>query len=183
MSGKEETTMKVIKTLLVTALVLIAAALIFIYSGVYNVAADDPHARPVRWVLETTRQRSVDRRADEVVTPDDLSAQTRVEKGAKNYQAMCQMCHLAPGVEPTPVHRGLNPAPPRLAEEATGMPPARLFWIVKHGFKMTGMPAWGESHSDEELWDIVAFLQKLPGMSAEEYKQLTHAKSGSGQGH
>lgn len=175
--------MTVLKTLLVAALILIAAFLLFIYSGIYNVAADDPHARPVRWVLETTRYQSVDRRADDVAVPADLSAQARLERGAMSYQAMCQVCHLAPGIEPTPVHRGLNPEPPPLAEEGAGMPPARLFWIVKHGFKMTGMPAWGESHSDEELWDIVAFLQKLPGMSAEEYKQLTHAKSKSGHGH
>lgn len=175
--------MTVLKTLLFAALILIAAILAFIYSGIYNVAADDPHARPVRWALETTRQHSVTRRVDEVAVPGDLAAQARVAKGAASYQSMCQVCHLAPGMEATPVHRGLNPQPPRLAEEAAQMPPARLFWIVKHGFKMTGMPAWGESHSDEELWDIVAFLQKLPGMSAEEYKKLTQTKGNEGHGH
>jgi len=172
-----------LKKFLAAVVILAVGLILFIYSGIYDVAADSPHSRPVRWVLETTRERSIDRREDEARPPADLSTPARIQNGAKSYQAMCQACHLAPGMETTALHRGLNPAPPRLAEEEGGAPPARLFWIVKHGFKMTAMPAWGKSHSDEELWDIVAFLQKLPGMSPEQYEQLTGASSEAGHGH
>src|SRR3546814_5441303 len=50
--------------------------------------------------------------------------------------------------------------------------PAQQFWIIKHGIKMTAMPAWGKTHPDPLIWDMVAFVRKLPGMSPTEYKQL-----------
>jgi mono/diheme cytochrome c family protein len=84
---------------------------------------------------------------------------------------MCAVCHLAPGMKRTEIARGLYPRAPELRRGAD-LTPAEEFWVVKHGLKMTGMPAWGVTHSDELLWDVVAFLQKLPELSAEEYQAL-----------
>jgi mono/diheme cytochrome c family protein len=166
--------MTVLKTLIGVLVVIIIATLAFIYSGVYNVAADELHTAPIRWILETVRTQSIDRRDNNIQVPDDLTNMQRIQGGARSYAAMCQICHLGPGIEPTPLHIGLNPQPPRLSKEADHHSAENLFWITKHGIKMTGMPAWGETHTDEELWDIVAFIKKLPELSPEQYKKLTN---------
>jgi cytochrome c5 len=176
--------MTVLKTLISVVVLALVALLLFAYSGIYNVAADEPHLSVTRWFMETVRRNSVERRDDSITLPAGWDSQQRIEQGAKSYATMCQVCHLAPGVEPTPVHKGLNPHPPRLSEEVHHHSPENLFWIIKHGIKMTGMPAWGVSHSDEELWDIVAFLKKLPELSAQEYKAIVqNSPSGHGHGH
>lgn len=166
--------MTVLKTLFAATIVLVVSALVFAYSGFYNIAADEPHVAVVDWLFETTRERAIETRLDGVVVPSDFQDEVRVDRGAQAYVAMCQQCHLAPGTPPTPLHRGLNPKPPKL-EHATSHGPHYLFWTIKHGIKMTGMPAWGESHSDDELWDIVAFLQIMPELASHEYLQLLQA--------
>src|SRR3546814_11157024 len=95
----------------------------------------------------------------------------RVSVGAGLYGEMCAGCHLGPGVEPTEMSQGLYPQAPVLAEHHD-LTPAQQFWIIKHGIKMTAMPAWGKTHPDPLIWDMVAFVRKLPGMSPTEYKQL-----------
>jgi mono/diheme cytochrome c family protein len=172
-----------LQTLLGVIVLLIVAVLTFVYSGVYNIAADEPHTAPVQWLLETTRTQSIVRRDDSVTVPADLADAQRVRRGAQPYASMCQVCHLGPGVKPTPLHQGLNPQPPRLAEEAGHHSPANLFWIIKHGIKMSGMPAWGETHDDEELWDIVAFIRQLPQMTLEQYQEITRGNEKSQHSH
>ena len=73
-------------------------------------------------------------------------------KGAGEYAEMCSGCHLAPGMKRTEISQGLYPRAPELRRK-TDLTPAEQFWIVKHGVKMTGMPAWGVTHDDELLWE------------------------------
>ena len=148
-----------------------AAGLGFVYSGAYNFAADVPHTRLVYWLLDTARDRSVTARAQSVVVPGDLASPARIVAGAGLYGDMCSGCHLAPGMEKTEIAQGLYPAAPELAH-GTDLTPAEEFWIIKHGIKMTGMAAWGKTHNDMLIWDMVAFLQKLPSLSPETYKAL-----------
>jgi mono/diheme cytochrome c family protein len=77
------------------------------------------------------------------------------------------------------IAQGLYPLPPDLAKVAPLYPPAELFWILKHGIKMTGMPAWSD-HSDEELWATVGLLEKLPDMSKQDYARLVTASMAHG---
>jgi mono/diheme cytochrome c family protein len=121
-------------------------------------------------------RQSVKARAVQAAVPE-LGDPAMVSKGGRHYRENCQTCHAGPGAERSEMARGLRPAPPELTREATHWSSAELFWIVKHGIKMTGMPAWGESHDDKELWAIVAFLERLPNLSPQEYRELT---SGSG---
>jgi mono/diheme cytochrome c family protein len=69
--------------------------------------------------------------------------------------------------------RGFNPDPPELTEAAGDWKPNELFWITRNGVRMSGMPAWSVTHSDKEIWEIVAFAQKLPKMTAAQYKELS----------
>ena len=152
-------------------LVLVVAAVGGIYAGLYNIAADVPHTQPVYWLLETARERSVTARARDIVVPKDLDDANRISKGAGEYAEMCSGCHLAPGMKRTEISQGLYPRAPELRRK-TDLTPAEQFWIVKHGVKMTGMPAWGVTHEDELLWDVVAFVRKLPELTPEQYEAL-----------
>ena len=143
----------------------------FVYSGAYDVAADVPHTKLVHWLLDTARDRSVAVRARSVRVPADLGDPKRIAAGAGLYADMCSLCHLAPGMEKTEIAQGLYPAAPELAH-GTDLTEAQEFWIIKHGIKMTGMAAWGKTHNDTLIWDMVAFLRKLPSLSADQYKAL-----------
>jgi mono/diheme cytochrome c family protein len=141
---------------------------VVVYAGWYNIAASEPHAAWERRLLDTTKQASVRRHAADVVVPP-LDQPEEMLAGAGPYADMCAPCHGAPGVERTAMGRGLNPLPPAPEDMVPAWTPAEMFWITKHGIRMTGMPAWGESHSDEEIWQIVAFVRQIPEMSPQTY--------------
>ena len=151
-------------------LAAITAVTFGIYRGLYNVAADAPHTQPVFRLLETVRNRSIAAHAAGVTVPRDLADPRRLASGAGQYAEMCSSCHLAPGMKRTEISRGLYPRAPELRRGSRT--PAEDFWVVKHGLKMSGMPAWGVTHDDEVLWDVVAFLRKLPELKPDEYQAL-----------
>lgn len=157
--------------------VAVVGALVFVYSGLYDVRADKKPGAVKRWLLSTTMKRSVQTRAEDIDVPD-LDTRKMLITGAGHYDEMCADCHGAPGAEPAELAEGLNPQPPRLARSDPDEDPAELFWVTKYGLEMTGMPSWGESHDDESIWAMVAIMKKLPAMSAEEYESLVEtAKS------
>lgn len=159
--------MRVLMTLVVTLVVLIAIGAVYIWSGAYNVAASEPHAPAVEWLLSTLQSRSVAERSDGI-SPPPLTEPARIQAGAPIYDGMCRMCHGAPGHDPSEIAQGLNPKPPKLwSEDVQGMSDAELYWIVKHGIKMTGMPAFGLTHEEEKLWSVVAFVRRLPELQPE----------------
>ena len=150
----------------------------YIYSGQYNIAADEPHWFATAKIIETLRDRSIDRRARDIIIPD-LEDSRLVLKGADQYEAMCAGCHLAPGMDNSEIRQGLYPEPPDFSRAR--IDPARAFWVIKHGIKMTGMPAWGRTHDDITLWSIVAFIGKLPEMTPQAYKEMVReARAGEG---
>lgn len=169
----------IVLTLLISTLLLAAAAVAFIYSGIYDVGASSPHGGLSSWVLETTMHSSVERRADRVEVPE-LADRSLVLAGVNDFEQMCVQCHGAPGREPAALGKGLNPPAPDLSESAQEMSAAELFWITKHGIRMTGMPAWGTTHDDEELWPVVAFLTELPQLDAAAYDALLESAEGVG---
>lgn len=163
--------LKKLKILLLVLVFLLALGAGVLYTGLIGVAADEPHAGVTRWLLATVREQAIQARAAEIVVPD-LSDPALIAEGAVHYDAMCVACHLAPGMENTELRRGLNPRPPNLAEHGVH-DPAEAFWVIKHGIRMTGMPAWGLTHDDRSLWGIVAFTRQLPGLDAAGYRALT----------
>ena len=172
----------VIASLLIAALLAVLGAGAVIFAGVYNIGATAPHWRMTTWVLETARTRAIKAQASGIPVPAGLDDPARLIIGVEHYAAHCAVCHGAPGVPKGDIGRGLSPPPPDLAKTAPLYNSAELFWIVKHGIKMTGMPAWAD-HSDEELWATVAFVEKLPGMSEQDYARLVMASMTHGGGH
>ncbi|MEQ3635381.1 cytochrome c [Alcanivorax sp.] len=185
------------KCLLIAAAISIIGGLAFLYSGLYPIGADVPHNRLTYWLLETLRERSVARAASDIKVPSELNAPERLLAGGADYNDMCAGCHLKSGRTETDFTLGLYPAPPNLTlpgdehghdhagntdndDEAI----KRQFWIIKHGIKASGMPAWGTGHDDERIWNMVAFLQRLPELSSAQYQILTaRGQDSEGHGH
>lgn len=171
--------MRTIVSLVTFLAVALAGAICFAYSGLYDVSAASPHSGLVHWMLSTTSRSSIERRAAGIEAPD-LGDETLVRAGARDFDAMCVGCHGAPGQPPDAVGQGLNPSPPDLAESAGHMKSGELFWVTKHGIKMTGMPAWGATHDDDALWPVVAFLKRLPDLDEAQYRALLAGAAGLG---
>lgn len=152
---------------LLVLLVLIGAAIILF--GGYDVSASSAHLGVTRWAFNTAMENSVRRQAEGIEPPTRFTP-AQVLAGAGHYKAMCQQCHGGPGVPRDEFAQGLNPRPPELARTLDEWSPGDVFWIVRNGIRMTAMPAFGDTHSDADIWNIVAFVEQLPRMSPEQYR-------------
>jgi mono/diheme cytochrome c family protein len=151
---------------------------LFIESGYYNIGADDHHTKLVLAVIEQLRERSIAARSRSVEVQYVVDP-ARIAAGAQRYAALCVGCHLAPGVTKSEIRPGLYPHPPNLAQEEM-QPAQRAFWIVKHGIKMSAMPAWNKTLDDAAIWDVVSFVRKMPAMTPETYRELSKGPDSSG---
>jgi mono/diheme cytochrome c family protein len=172
--------------LLVLAVLAVAAALVAgaIALGMTEVAATAPHSRPVEWLLATARERAIAARARDLAVPP-LDDPRLLRRGIVLYHRHCVACHGAPGVAPAPWAAGLNPFPPSLHDAPD--PPAadhaaRTFWVVDNGVRMTGMPAFGVTLSEEETWAVTAVVERLRELSTEEYAAMVRAGGAGGPG-
>lgn len=179
-----------IKCLSVTLIVIALGGVGFLYSGLYPMGADVPHNNWTYWILETLRERAVARASNNIQVPADIDSSDRLLAGGADYNDMCAGCHLSPGQKNSDFSLGLYPVPPNLTEgpgelghrdEPTQLN-QRRFWIIKHGIKASGMPAWGPGHDDDRIWNMVAFLERLPTLTPEQY-QILSARGGSSDGH
>jgi cytochrome c553 len=146
-------------------------AVLFAWSGVYTIAASRGHWTVVEWFLEFGMRNSVKRRAWTIEVPP-LDHPDLYVLGAAHFHRACTHCHGAPGVKGDLTARRALPPPPDLTNVSREWKANELFWIVKHGIKYTGMPAWVALERDDEVWAVVAFLQKLPGLDADAYRGL-----------
>jgi mono/diheme cytochrome c family protein len=156
-------------TLVAAALAAFAAGAVLLTLGIYDIAATDQHTRPVYWLLDRGMRQSIRFHARNIVAPP-LTDPARARLGRVLYDANCVRCHGAPGVAPESFALGMTPSPANLAYASREWPPAQLFWAIRHGMKMTGMPAWEFRLDDDELWAIVAYLQVMPRESPQQYR-------------
>lgn len=174
-----------LKTLAVAAVLAVLGALAFLYSGLYPIGADNKHYKLTYWALETLRERSIARETQNIKVPP-LDDPQLLLAGGQDYNDMCSGCHLQPGKTQSDFSIALYPQPPNLSlQPAKGLygdandRAARHFWYIKHGIKASGMPAWGMTHTDERIWAMVAFIQKLPTLTPEQYQILTAPEDGA----
>lgn len=169
------------KILIISAVVAILAGGAFIYSGIYPIGADNEHLPIVYSLLETTREQSVERASEDIPVPN-LDDPELLLSGGADYNDMCASCHLQPGVKSSDMSIGLYPKPPNLSENkeedshnhGDKLSEARKhFWIIKHGIKASGMPAWGLTHDDKRIWAMVAFIQRMPKLTEDQYQIIT----------
>lgn len=155
-------------TMICVVVIQAIIGLIVVYSGLYNVAADRPHAGIVRWLLSTTMERSVEQHAKGLNAPEQVS----VAEGAVHFSRNCVMCHGGPGVEKSEAGKGLNPDAPDLARTAPEWTLNDVYWIADHGVKMTGMPGFSHTHTEQQLWALAYFVKQLPQLTPAEYQGM-----------
>jgi cytochrome c553 len=146
------------------------AAFLFAWSGLYNVAASHPHFAVINWALDFGLRRSVETRSA-LTTAPVLDDPNLMKLGAGHFDGGCAPCHSAPGETGNPIVKSTLPQPPNLEDAASRWTPEQLFWIVKNGFKFTGMPAWVAQEREDEVWAVVAFLEALPNMEPRDYRR------------
>lgn len=149
----------------------VLAGLVLMYSGVFNVAATVVDSAALNWALVTVREASIGLHSRDVQIPEPGAVADR-DNGFRIYRQECVMCHTPIGRTPQPMAIGFNPQAPTFGADADDMTPAGLFWVTKNGIRFTGMPAWGPSLSDREIWDIVEFMKTLPEMTAADYDAI-----------
>lgn len=159
--------------------ILIGLALgAYFFGGFYNVAASTEDHGPVAWALIRIRSASIARRA-RAQPPFSLDDPVAIRDGARHFARYgCVHCHGAPGAKWAKFSEGLNPGPPDLSEIAKDLQASAIFWVVKNGIRMTGMPSFAKAGaSDDELWQITAFVKKLPEVSDTDYRSWTASPS------
>jgi mono/diheme cytochrome c family protein len=140
-----------------------AAAFAFSQSGLYNVGAAMPHTDFTEWLTQGTMIRSVRLHAKGVHAPERFN-DAKVVAGFCQYEVHCLSCHGAAGVANDSWVNGMEPSPPYLLDASRKWTRPQLYWIVSNGIKMTGMPAWKRTLTDEEMWSIVAYLEATDRM-------------------
>ncbi len=154
----------------ITALLVLAVlAILVTVTGAYNVAASAPDWPLQASFLHIVMTNSVRLRAG--VSSRESFSEEEARAGFKDYDHMCVICHSAPGKQRGDISKGMRPQPPKLADDARHWTNAQLFWIIKNGVDMTGMPAFGATHSDAQVWNLVAFLRRLQHMSADDFTE------------
>lgn len=145
---------------------------LFVLSGVISIKASARHWEVTAWVLDLVKRRSVATHSITTTVPP-LDDPALVLKGAGHYELGCRPCHGSPASRPPVVPLRMTTHPPDLKQQVARWKPEELFFIVKHGIKFTGMPAWPASGRDDEVWAVVAFLRTLPTLNADQYRALT----------
>lgn len=163
------------------ALAVAFGVLAFGWSGLFSVAATSGHWPITDWFLHYVMINSVKTHSIAVETPKNLDDPALIARGAGHYASGCASCHGAPGRPRNPVIREMVPTAPDLDPKVPTWEPKHLFWIVKNGVKYAGMPAWvAAEEREDEVWAVVAFLLKLPGMSDETYRRLAMGAENDG---
>ncbi len=168
----------IIKTICATLAVLAIAGAVSVYgvvrSGIYNVASTSQHFQFVHSFLEEAMHYSVRFHAHKIIAPP-LDDKKMILNGATLYQANCVICHGGPGVAPNGIGMSMQPVPGPLVDATSKWDAGQMYWIVRHGIKMSGMPAWEYRLQDQELWQVVAFMQQMQHLSPADYKAMTAA--------
>src|SRR3954451_22083564 len=128
----------------VGSLAILAAVALAVYflGGYYNVSAQAEDPGLVNWALVQVRSRAIARMAPDP-PPANLRDTARIQAGARAFSSRgCVNCHGGPGVEWAKFSEGLHPDPPDLKEVANERTPQQLFWVIKNGINMTGMPSF-----------------------------------------
>ena len=168
------------KAFIAVSLAALVLVLVALGSGAYNMAVTEKHWAITEKLITWVREGSIKARAKDLKVPTfEFEEEDMLAKGFAQYHAMCTGCHLTPGKQPSELAVGLYPQAPLFYERAPVINEEdklylfkKYFWVIKHGIKMTAMPAWGSTHDDESIWTMAAFILTLHGMTDEQYAAL-----------
>lgn len=149
-----------------------AVAFGLLLSGVgFRTGANQPHSKLFAWAVHRTMLNSVRRhaRADAPRLNPDRST---LLDGMRLYEQRCIACHGGPGIARAQWASAMLPTPPYLVGASARWSHAELYTLVHDGVKMTGMPAWGEVYTPEEIAKIVALVEAIPKMTPDQFEAL-----------
>jgi mono/diheme cytochrome c family protein len=153
-------------------LLVVAGVAAVVYTGSFNTSAEVPPSKMEQAFATLALNKSVARRAPNRKNPLPASPEN-LRGGLAHFRENCLVCHGAPGVDPGEIGQGLNPGAPDLTlTRVQARSDGQLFWIVDEGIRMTGMPAFGPTRKENEIWQIVAFLRHLPEITDAEKGEL-----------
>lgn len=158
-------------------LVLLVLGALLSISGIVPITASSRHWLVTRWFFQFSKQRSVSTHTLALSAPplDDPQA---AFKGAAHFELACRACHGSPESPQPRIAARMTPRPPDLATSVPKYDPEELFYIVKHGIKFTGMPAWPTQVREDEVWSMAAFLLRYPDLDPDTYRQLVEGRLG-----
>ena len=162
--------MTVVATLASTALLAALGAVVFIRAGWYNVGAMVEHWQLTFSLMERTMHYSVRHQARDIVAP--LFSEPLARRGALVYRDQCVQCHGGPGVAPGDIGLSMQPQPGPLVHMKQRWRVPEVYWIIRNGIKMSGMPAWQYRLSEDDLWAVTALIERLPQLSPQDYAAL-----------
>jgi mono/diheme cytochrome c family protein len=173
-SSASEGFMRILAVIGALAVIAAVGAAVVFFGGFYSVAGSVEDPAIVNWALVQVRTASINRHAHDQ-PPATINNPATIQAGAREFaEHGCANCHGAPGVNWAKFSEGLRPDPPDLKEVVNDLTPSQLFWVIKNGINMTGMPSFALAGAkDEEIWSIVAFLKKLPSIKEDDYKAWT----------
>lgn len=140
--------------------VTLVVALGVVKLGLVPVNADVPPSALENRFIPPVVRASVERHAEEQPNPIPATDENLVA-GSEIYSQACARCHGLPGKNPSILGASFYPPAPQFSTQASGYSEGELFWIVKHGIRNTGMPAWGKLLSDDDIWQVVAVIKRL----------------------
>lgn len=163
--------------IIVVVALIVIIGLVIVYGGFYDVSAMHDEGKTRAWLFSTVMDNSVKRHAKDIEVPA-LGDSAQVAMGFEHFNEMCVTCHGAPGVPKSESGEGLNPMAPNLSKAAPDWSDAELFWIIKNGIRMTGMPAFGPTHEDNKISAIAAFVRQVEKMTPGDYQRFVSTYEG-----
>jgi cytochrome c553 len=174
-TGKKRRLLRIAKLFTVFLVVMAIGGFLVATSGIIPIKASSGHWAITRWFLQFSKQRSVATQTIGLDVPL-LEEPGLVLKGAGHYEIGCRPCHGSPEMRHPRIAQAMTPHPPYLPQTISRWERDELFYIVKHGIKFTGMPAWPAERRDDEVWAMVAFLRRFPSLDATEYRRMVNGE-------
>ena len=166
----------IVKTMVLTLLgagaVGAIGGLIVLRGGFYDISATESHYPLIYTVFEEGLQYSIQNHAQDIQVPA-LGAPEQILRGGAVYSANCLGCHGGPGTAPSKHGMSMQPVPGPLVDADTNWRTRELYWITRHGIKMSGMPSWEYHLSDSDIWATVAFVSGMPAMTVQDFNRMT----------
>lgn len=165
--------------IIVSVVVAFIAGYALLQSGFIPANADGKPGGLELWAASTSLNATLRSQAPKGPNPVALSDANLID-GITLYGQHCAICHgtAAGASSASPVAKGLYPAPPQLADEGVEDDPEGVsYWKIKHGIRLTGMPAWGRSLSDRQIWALALFLKHMDKLPPNAQRVWTEVKN------
>ena len=165
-----------IKGALVTLVILAIAGVIgaYVFVKATGLSARATPGRMETAVARLLRAMAVPAAYGDLANPV-LSNEESIRNGMTHFGDHCAACHANDGSGNVEMGKGMFPPAPDMRADATQeLSDGALFYIIEHGVRFTGMPAWGTGsmEGEESSWHLVNFIRHLPKLTPEELAEM-----------